>query len=257
MQARRASAFSTFLKRNMVVIFLVILCIGFGIGTSDVFTSGNVMDIFSSSIFFSANNLVNLTTQMAINAVLSAGLTYVIILGGIDISVGSVAALAGVVAMLVAQQLPNVNTFVAVLVLLGSAIAVGVVCGGFNGLMMPVLEDTTLAKSSAQGSFNLKDLLLFSAVCGTGLDTVPLPGDATPAQLTAVLLDVASLAVRLHKPLTARLMPIPGKKAGESTQFDFDYFVNGGILDLPAQPLSGPLAGNETYPIGSYPSYHP
>ncbi|NMC79219.1 MAG: DUF711 family protein [Chloroflexi bacterium] len=128
---------------------------------------------------------------------------------------------------------------------------------GFNGLMMPVLEDTTLAKRSAQGSFNLKDLLLFSAVCGTGLDTVPLPGDATPAQLTAVLLDVASLAVRLHKPLTARLMPIPGKKAGESTQFDFDYFANGGILDLPAQPLSGPLAGNETYPIGSYHSYHP
>lgn len=136
MQARRASAFSTFLKRNMVVIFLVILCIGFGIGTSDVLTSGNVMGIFSSSIFFSANNLVNLTTQMAINAVLSAGLTYVIILGGIDISVGSVAALAGVVAMLVAQQLPNVSTFVAVLLLLGSAIAVGVVCGGFNGLMI-------------------------------------------------------------------------------------------------------------------------
>jgi ribose transport system permease protein len=120
----------------MVVVFLVLLCLGFGLGTSDVFKTGNLLGIFSSSIFFSANNLVNLTTQMAINAVLSAGLTYVIILGGIDISVGSVAALAGVVAMLIAQQLPDASTPVAVLVLLGSAILVGTVCGGFNGLMI-------------------------------------------------------------------------------------------------------------------------
>ncbi|MEA4899867.1 MAG: ABC transporter permease [Christensenellaceae bacterium] len=128
--------FRTFARKNMVVIFLVLLFMGFGIGTSDVFKTGNVMGIFSSSIFFSANNLVNLTTQMAINAVLSAGLTYVIILGGIDISVGSVAALAGVVSMLFAQQLPDVSTPVAVLVLLGSAILVGAVCGSFNGLMI-------------------------------------------------------------------------------------------------------------------------
>lgn len=118
---------------------------------------------------------------------------------------------------------------------------------GFNGLMLPVLEDAVLAERSTQGSFNLKDLLLFSAVCGTGLDTVPLPGNAAPEQLAAVLVDVASLAVRLGKPLTARLMPIPGKKAGETTQFEFDYFANGRVLDLPARPLAGPLAGQETF----------
>ena len=71
-----------FLMKNMVVVILIGLILGFGLGTGGK--------------FFSANNLVNLTTQMAINAMLSAGLTYVIILGGIDISVGSVAALAGV-----------------------------------------------------------------------------------------------------------------------------------------------------------------
>lgn len=120
----------------MVAVFLVLLCLGFGLGTSNVFKTGDLRGIFSSSIFFSANNLVNLTTQMAINAVLSAGLTYVIILGGIDISVGSVAALAGVVAMLIAQQLPDVSTPVAVVILLGSAVLVGTVCGGFNGLMI-------------------------------------------------------------------------------------------------------------------------
>ena len=118
---------------------------------------------------------------------------------------------------------------------------------GFNGLILPVLEDSVLGRCSSDGTLTLRDLLLLSTVCGAGLDTVPLPGDANIEQLTAVLLDVAALANRLGKPLTARLFPVPGKKAGEATGFDFSYFVNGTILDLPALPLSGPLAGNETF----------
>jgi uncharacterized protein len=117
---------------------------------------------------------------------------------------------------------------------------------GFNGLMLPVLEDSVLARRS-QDSLTLKDLLLYSAVCGTGLDTVPLPGDASPEQLSAVLLDLAALSVRLDKPLTARLMPVPGKKAGEPTSFDFSFFANGFIMALPAAPLQGLLASSETF----------
>ncbi|MEG0913652.1 MAG: ABC transporter permease [Oscillospiraceae bacterium] len=124
------------LKKNIVVVFLVVLCLGFGIGTSDFFSTWNFGTIISSSSFFSASNFVNLTTQMAINAMLSAGLTYVIILGGIDISVGSVAALSGIVAMLIAQQFPDVSIFAAVLILVGSAVLVGGVCGAFNGIMI-------------------------------------------------------------------------------------------------------------------------
>jgi uncharacterized protein (UPF0210 family) len=120
---------------------------------------------------------------------------------------------------------------------------------GFNGLMLPVLEDSVLARRTIDGTLEVKDLLMFSAVCGTGLDTVPLPGDISPDQLSALLLDVASLAVRLGKPLTARLMPVPGKQAGDTTDFEFSYFANGRILPLEAAPLSGLLAGNETYDL--------
>jgi len=103
---------------------------------------------------------------------------------------------------------------------------------GFNGVMLPVLEDATMAARSREGMFTVEDLLLYSAVCGTGLDTVPLPGDASEAELAGILLDMAALAQRLDKPLTARLMPIPGAKAGDITQFDFAYFANGRVLDL-------------------------
>jgi len=102
---------------------------------------------------------------------------------------------------------------------------------GFNGLMLPVLEDAILADRSRQGLFTVNDLLLYSAVCGTGLDTVPLPGDVSVAELAGILLDVAALAFRLDKPLTARLMPIPGAQAGDLTEFDFEYFANGRVLD--------------------------
>jgi len=90
----------------------------------------------------------------------------------------------------------------------------------------------------------VRDLLLYSAVCGTGLDTLPLPGQTTEEQLYAVLLDVAALAVRLNKPLTARLMPIPGKKAGDAVAFDFPYFAPSRVLALEAAPLAPPLAAD-------------
>jgi uncharacterized protein (UPF0210 family) len=102
---------------------------------------------------------------------------------------------------------------------------------GFSGVFLPVLEDRTLAQRSAENMFTLDGLLLCSAVCGTGLDTIPLPGDVSVEELAAILLDVATLALVADKPLTARLMPIPGKGAGEPTDFDFPYFANARILD--------------------------
>jgi uncharacterized protein len=60
-------------------------------------------------------------------------------------------------------------------------------------------------------------LLAYSAVCGTGLDTLPLPGDISEQQLSKIVGDMATLAVKWHKPLSARLIPVPGKKAGEAS----------------------------------------
>jgi uncharacterized protein (UPF0210 family) len=106
------------------------------------------------------------------------------------------------------------------------------------------LEDSTLAARTENGVLNITDLLLYSAVCGTGLDTLPLPGDTNSSQIAAILLDLAALALRLDKPLTARLMPIPGKVAGDLTSFDFEYFANSRVLSVCAEPLQNFLAGD-------------
>ena len=102
---------------------------------------------------------------------------------------------------------------------------------GYSGLMLPVLEDQTLADRAAEGLVTIDTLLLMSAVCGLGLDTVPLPGDVTPEQLESIILDMASLAVRLDKPLTARLLPVPGKQAGDPAEWpDFPFFAKGKVM---------------------------
>jgi hypothetical protein len=116
---------------------------------------------------------------------------------------------------------------------------------GFNGLMMPILEDNILAARSGAGLLSIYDVLQYSSVCGTGLDTVPLPGDIEMEKIQALLLDVAALALRLNKPLTARLMPIPDKKAGAAAEFNFSYFAKGKVLDYPYSGLGHPLTAGD------------
>jgi Uncharacterized conserved protein len=116
---------------------------------------------------------------------------------------------------------------------------------GFSGFMQPILEDSVLAKRAAEGTLTIKDVLLYSAVCGTGLDTIPLPGDTTSEQLAPLLLDLCALALRLDKPLTARLMPVPNKKAGDETSFDFAFFAPSKVMALDSTELNSPLNSNE------------
>ena len=103
---------------------------------------------------------------------------------------------------------------------------------GFSGFMQPVLEDYTIAKRLTEKKFDLHSLLLYSTICGTGLDCVPLPGDVTERELFYILLDVCTISITHDKPLTARLMPIPGKKPGDDVEFDFEYFASSKVMDI-------------------------
>jgi len=104
---------------------------------------------------------------------------------------------------------------------------------GYSGLMIPVMEDNGLAKRWAEGTFSLDSILAYSAVCAGGVDTVPLAGDVTEAQIARILGDVATLAFRWNKPLAARLLPAPGRKVGETTQFTGAALTNTIIQPLP------------------------
>jgi len=104
---------------------------------------------------------------------------------------------------------------------------------GYSGLMLPVLEDTRMAQRWSEGAINMDALLAYSSVCATGLDTVPLPGDVTEAQLARIMGDVAVLAYKWKKPLTARLQPVHGARAGEMTKFESQFLTNARLQPLP------------------------
>lgn len=91
---------------------------------------------------------------------------------------------------------------------------------GYAGLMLPVLEEPVLAARAVEGRYGIEELLLYSSVCGTGLDVVPIPGDCTADTVARIIGDVAALSVKLRKPLSARLFPAPGKRAGDLVHFD-------------------------------------
>ena len=120
----------------------------------------------------------------------------------------------------------------------------GVATCGYAGLMFPVLEDAGLARAAAEGRVSVQKLLMWSAVCGTGLDTVPVPGrdpggggaaaefnGRLHRSLTSVLLDVWSLSARLGKPLGCRLLPVSGGRPGRPVDFHSPFMVPGAVMD--------------------------
>ena len=98
--------------------------------------------------------------------------------------------------------------------------------------MLPVLEDPVLATRAAESRYTVRELLLYSSVCGTGLDVVPLAGDTKVDELAALIRDVAALSNKLHKPLSARLFLIPGKKPGDRAEFSNPFLTSSVVMKL-------------------------
>ena len=109
----------------------------------------------------------------------------------------------------------------------------GVDLVGFSGLMLALTEDVGLAQGTIDNHFDIRALLTYSAVCGIGLDTVPIPGDIPVEKIAALMRDTGTMAFRLNKPLTVRVFPIPNLKAGDMTAFESDDLCNCAVLAVP------------------------
>lgn len=97
---------------------------------------------------------------------------------------------------------------------------------GFNGVMYSLLEDKLMCKAHDNDYFSIDSIILYSTVCGCGLDMMPLPWDVSEEEIASMILDVACTSIRLNKPLGVRVLPIPGKFAGDLTEFKLDFLTN-------------------------------
>ena len=137
-----------------------------------------------------------------------------------DISIGAA------MESLIRNPLGSPGSLSAALVITSAIRKIQVKQAGYSGLMLPVLEDSVLAKRWESGTISRDSLMSYSSVCSTGLDAIPLPGDISLHDLESIIADAASLAVKWHKPLSVRMLPVAGKHAGEMTEFGSPYLVN-------------------------------
>ncbi|BCV20592.1 ABC transporter permease [Moorella sp. Hama-1] len=120
----KAAGFSSLLKEYSFVLVFIVLCILVSIMVPN---------------FLLPQNLLNVLIQVSINALLAIGMTFVIISAGIDLSVGSVAALAGIVSTALVKLYPN-NVAMMYVLIVFSILAVGVLCGGISGFVISKLN---------------------------------------------------------------------------------------------------------------------
>ncbi|MDA1192449.1 MAG: PFL family protein [Candidatus Poribacteria bacterium] len=110
--------------------------------------------------------------------------------------------------------------------------------GGLSGAFIPVAEDSVLARAVEHGFLTIEKLEAMTSVCSVGLDMVPIPGDTSAETLAAIIADEAAIGVMNHKTTACRLIPVPGKKAGELAVF-------GGLFG--ESPIMAVRAGGEEF----------
>ena len=216
--------------------------IGAGKQFSIGFESANVVqDVFARTRGDFNGSVAELTKQLTIHArvaesvgtqvAASTGWTFM----GVDPTpapLGDV-SIGAAIETYTGAKFGSSGTMTAALIITTAVKAVPVKQVGYSGLMVPVLEDKRLAQRWAEGTITTDSLLAYSAVCGTGLDTIPYPGDIGVNQLARIFGDVASLAWKWNKPLSARLQPVAGKKAGDTTEFGGRFLFNTTLHEVP------------------------
>jgi hypothetical protein len=91
--------------------------------------------------------------------------------------------------------------------------------GGLSGAFIPVSEDLNISQAAERGYLCLEKLEAMTSVCSVGLDMVAVPGDTSAETLSAIIADEMAIGVINKKTTAARIIPVPGKKAGERACF--------------------------------------
>ena len=100
----------------------------------------------------------------------------------------------------------------------GGAMASGNV-GGLSGTFIPVSEDSGMIEAVKKGALDLNKLEALTCVCSVGLDMFAIPGDTPVETISAIIADELAIGVINNKTTAVRVIPVPGKKAGESVDF--------------------------------------
>ena len=105
--------------------------------------------------------------------------------------------------------------------------------GGFSGAFIPVSEDEGMVAAVRSGSISLDKLEAMTSVCSVGLDMIAIPGDTPASTISGIIADEMAIGMVNNKTTAVRVIPAPGKKAGDWAEF-------GGLLGgAPVMAVNG------------------
>lgn len=147
--------------------------------------------------------------------------------GIVDLSLAPTPAVGDSVAQVLEEiGLEQVGTHgtTAALAMLNDAVKKGgiMACshvGGLSGAFIPVSEDAGMIDAVNAGTLTLSKLEAMTAVCSVGLDMIAVPGDTPAETISAMIADEAAIGMINNKPTAVRVIPVPGKKVGETVEF--------------------------------------
>jgi hypothetical protein len=108
--------------------------------------------------------------------------------------------------------------------------------GGLSGAFVPVSEDLNISAAVESGHLSIEKLEAMTSVCSVGLDMIPIPGDTSAETLAGIIADEMAIGVINKKTTATRIIPVPGKKAGEQAHFGG---LLGGSVILPVNNEKG------------------
>ena len=126
--------------------------------------------------------------------------------------------------------------------------------GGLSGAFIPVSEDLNIAEAARNGKLTIEKLEAMTSVCSVGLDMVAIPGDTSAETISGIIADEMAIGVINSKATAARLIPVPGKKAGERASFG-GLLGEATIIDIPDDGGSAgfiKLGGRIPAPVQSF-----
>lgn len=91
--------------------------------------------------------------------------------------------------------------------------------GGLSGAFIPVSEDLGIGQAAEDGYLNIEKLEAMTSVCSVGLDMVSVPGATSASTLAAIIADEMAIGMINHKTTAVRIIPVPGKKAGDKVHY--------------------------------------
>jgi uncharacterized protein (UPF0210 family) len=127
--------------------------------------------------------------------------------------------------------------------------------GGLSGAFIPVSEDLNISEAAEKGHLSLEKLEAITSVCSVGLDMVAIPGNTSAETLAGIIADEMAIGVINKKTTATRIIPVPGKSAGDSAYFGGllgqsvimpvnneqgvnDFIRRGGLIPAPIHSLN-------------------